>query len=164
MDTKKYIYDEDCNFIRVVLEGKDEEIKEQFGKNIYISDKVLFNPTIDEGDIREMRNSELINSGRIELLEGQYLEDEEIKYIVKPNKFYFWDSNKNEWVYDQEVEINSLEEELGSLELEIYNKQNELKELKENNKIFAAKKMEKEIIEFEKKYHGKLKRYNELAE
>lgn len=164
MDTKKYIYDEDCNFIRVVLEGKDEEIKEQFGKNIYISDKVLFNPTIDEGDIREMRNSELINSGRIELLEGQYLEDEEIKYIEKPNKFYFWDSNKNEWVYDQEVEINSLEEELGSLELEIYNKQNELKELKENNKIFAAKKMEKEIIEFEKKYHGKLKRYNELAE
>ena len=99
MDTKKYIYDEDCNFIRVVLEGKDEEIKEQFGKNIYISDKVLFNPTIDEGDIREMRNSELINSGRIELLEGQYLEDEEIKYIEKPNKFYFWDSNKNEWVY-----------------------------------------------------------------
>ena len=164
MDTKKYIYDEDCNFIRVVLEGKDEEIKEQFGKNIYISDKVLFNPTIDEGDIREMRNSELINSGRIELLEGQYLEDEEIKYIEKPNKFYFWDSNKNEWVYDQEVEINSLEEELGSLELEIYNKQNELKELKENNKIFAAKKMEKENIELDKTYQEKLKRYEELAE
>ena len=164
MDTKKYIYDEDCNFIRVVLEGKDEEIKEQFGKNIYISDKVLFNPTIDEGDIREMRNSELINSGRIELLEGQYLEDEEIKYIEKPNKFYFWDSNKNEWVYDQEVEINSLEEELGSLELEIYNKQNELKELKENNKIFAAKKLEKENIELDKTYQEKLKRYNELAE
>ena len=161
MDTKKYIYDEDCNFIRVVLEGKDEEIKEQFGKNIYISDKVLFNPTIDEGDIREMRNSELINSGRIELLEGQYLEDEEIKYIEKPNKFYFWDSNKNEWVYDQKVEINSLEEELGSLELEIYNKQNESKELKENTNICAAKKLEKENIELDKTYQEKLKSSNE---
>lgn len=161
---EKYIYDEDCNFIRVVFEGKDEEIKEQFGKNIYISDKALFNPIIDKDRIREMKNSELIKSRRIELSEGQYLENEEIKYTEKPNNFHFWDRKKNEWVYDEQNEISTLEEELGTLELEIYNKQNEIKKLKEDNKIFAEKKLEKEVEELDKTYQEKLKRYKELAE
>ena len=76
----------------------------------------------------------------------------------------WWNNKKYEWIYSKELEINALEEELGSLELEIYNKQNESKELKENNKIFAAKKLEKENIELDKTYQEKLKRYEELAE
>ena len=82
----------------------------------------------------------------------------------KPNKFHFWDSNKEEWVYNNELEISSLEDELGSLELEKYNKNKEIKELKEQGQTFAAKKLEKEVAELENVYQKKLKRYSELAE
>ena len=116
-------------------------------------------------DWLEIEVSEEIVNDLNENYKKYYLKDGElIKKNKKPNNFHFWDSKTNEWIYDVSLEINSLEEELGSLELEIYNKQNELKELKENNKIFAAKKLEKENIELDKTYQEKLKRYEELAE
>ena len=92
-----------------------------------------------------------------------YLKDNKlIKQSEKPSNFYFWDSKTNEWVYVKALEISYLENELGSLELEKYNKNKEMKELKEQGQTFAAKKLEKENIELDKTYQEKLKRYEEL--
>ena len=114
-------------------------------------------------DWLEIEVSEEIVNDLNENYKKYYLKDGElIKQSEKPNNFHFWDTNSNEWVYDLQIEINSLEEELGSLELEIYNKQNESKELKEQGQTFAAEKLEKEVAELENVYQKKLKRYEEL--
>ena len=45
--------------------------------------------------------------------------------------------------------------------MKIYNKNKEIKELKEQGQTFAAKKLEKEVAELENVYQEKLKRYEE---
>ena len=162
---KKYIYDKDGNYLKCYFEGTPKEIEKQEKQEIhalneYLGEKVI----IENGKVRAFTRLDRIKANEDELQDGEYIEDEEIITVEKPNNFHFWNNKKNEWIYSKELEINALEEELGSLELEIYNKQNESKELKENNKIFAAKKLEKENIELDKTYQEKLKRYNELAE
>ena len=114
-------------------------------------------------DWLEIEVSEEIINDLNENYKKYYLKDSElIKQSEKPNKFYFWDSKTNEWVYNNELEISSLEDELGSLELEKYNKNKEIKELKEQGQTFAAEKLEKEVAELENVYQKKLKRYEEL--
>lgn len=114
-------------------------------------------------DWLEIEVSEEIINDLNENYKKYYLKDGElIKQSEKPNKFYFWDTNLNEWIYNNELEISSLEDELGSLELEKYNKNKEIKELKEQGQTFAAKKLEKEVAELENVYQKKLKRYEEL--
>ncbi len=162
---KKYIYDKDGNYLKCYFEGTPKEIEKQEKQEIhalneYLGEKVI----IENGKVRAFTRLDRIKANEDELQDGEYIEDEEIITVEKPNNFHFWNNKKNEWIYSKELEINALEEELGSLELEIYNKQNESKELKENNKIFAAKKLEKENIELDKTYQEKLKRYEELAE
>ena len=103
-----------------------------------------------------------INEKLEELQDGECIKDNEIIMVEKPNNFHFWDKNTNEWVYDQELEINLLEEELGSLELKIYNLEQEIAGLKKDGKTFAAKKLEKEVAELDKLYQEKMKRYEEL--
>ena len=166
-----YIYDGSLKIIAVPYITTETEFLEEpkkfypdFSDSYYYSFEKLVNPVIDGNELREMKRIELVLAGKDSLQDGEYIEDEEIITVEKPNNFHFWNNKKNEWIYSKELEINALEEELGSLELEIYNKQNESKELKENNKIFAAKKLEKENIELDKTYQEKLKRYEELAE
>ena len=114
-------------------------------------------------DWLEIEVSEEIINDLNENYKKYYLKDSElIKQSEKPNKFYFWDSKTNEWVYNNELEISSLKDELGSLELEKYNKNKEIKELKEQGQTFAAEKLEKEVAELENVYQKKLKRYEEL--
>ena len=139
---KKYIYDKDGNYLKCYFEGTPKEIEKQEKQEIhalneYLGEKVI----IENGKVRAFTRLDRIKANEDELQDGEYIEDEEIITVEKPNNFHFWNNKKNEWIYSKELEINALEEELGSLELEIYNKQNESKELKENNKIFAAKKI-----------------------
>ena len=163
----KYIYDELGKRIATHHEGTEEELRLQYkdvGK-IYISNDYLGETAVIENDTaRAKTEAEKVADGERILQDGEYIDGTEIKYKEKPSNFYFWDKNTNEWVYDQELEISSLEDELGSLEIKIYMKNNEIELLKKDNKTFAAKKLEKEVAELDKSYQGKMKRYEELEE
>ena len=159
----KYVYDIDGNLITVAFEGTDEEIKEQYKETVFISEIELgVKAKVENGTIRAYTRLDKINDGLESLQEGEYIKDNEISYIEKPSNYHIWDSKTNKWVHDKELEINSLEEELGSLELTIYSKSQEIENLKKAGKTFAAKKLEKEVIELQKQFDEKLSRYEEL--
>ena len=159
----KYVYDIDGNLITVAFEGTDEEIKEQYKETVFISEIELGVKAKVENDIiRAYTRLDKINDGLESLQEGEYIKDNKIIMAEKPNNFHFWDKNTNEWFYDQELEISSLEDELGSLEIKIYMKNNEIELLKKDNKTFAAKKLEKEVIELQALFDEKILRYEEL--
>ena len=161
----KYIYDELGKRIATHHEGTEEELRLQYkdvGK-IYISNDYLGETAVIENDTaRAKTEAEKVADGERILQDGEYIDGTEIKYKEKPNNFHFWDKNTNEWVYDQELEISSLEDELGSLEIKIYMKNNEIELLKKDNKTFAAKKLEKEVIELQALFDEKILRYEEL--
>ena len=64
-------------------------------------------------------------------------------------------------IYNKDLEIESLKSKLGILELEVHGKENKVKQLKDSNKTFAAKQLEKEVAELEKLYQEKIRRYEE---
>ena len=160
----RYIYDENGNLLVKKHQGTDEEFQMDYPEQkIYISDLDLGEKAIVEGEtIRAMTRLDRINQNLEELQDGEYIKDNEIITVEKPNNFHFWDKNTNEWFYDQELEISSLEDELGSLEIKIYMKNNEIELLKKDNKTFAAKKLEKEVIELQALFDEKILRYEEL--
>lgn len=163
MENIKYIYDKNGNYIDKVFQGSDEEIKQQYSEDVYIIDIYLGEKVIIENDtIRAYTRLDKIKENLEELLEGEYIKDDEIILVEKPSNFHFWDFETNTWNYDKESEINALEEELGTLELDIYNKNTKIKELKEQGQTFAAKKLEKEVVELQKRFDEKLLRYEEL--
>lgn len=110
--------------------------------------------------ISDEKHSELLEcSGRSGVVA---LKNGELICTIRPSEYHEYNSETNEWIHDKELEINSLEEELGTLELNIFNKQNEIEVLKKAGKNFAAKKLEKEVAELEKLFEEKLARYEEL--
>lgn len=123
---KTYVYDKDCNLIKTYLDGSEEEIRTMEGQEVYLSNVVFINPILDDGSIREMKVTEMIKAGIIVLFDGQYLKNEEIITVEKPSNFHLWDSKKHKWNYDKQLEINSLEEELGNLESTLLSKYDEL--------------------------------------
>ncbi len=166
MEGIKYIYDKEGNYLNSYFEGTQKEIEKQENQQVFISENFLGERVkIENGIIREFTRIERIKANKEELQDGEYVKDNEIITVEKPNNFHFWDSNKTEWVYDQELEKSFLEEELGSLELKIYEFEQEIKNLKEVGKPFSLKKaakLEDEVEELENNYHEKIKRYEEL--
>ena len=158
-----HIYDKEGNYVTTAYESDVEKIKAQYpDQEIYLSDQLWEKGIIENGKVRAITRLDRIKANEEELQNGEYIKDNEIIAVEKPNNFHFWDKNMNEWVYDQELEMNSLEEELGSLELKIYNLEQEIAGLKKDGKTFAAKKLEKEVAELDKSYQEKIKRYEEL--
>ncbi len=123
---KTYVYDKDCNLIKTYLDGTEEEIRAMEGQEVYLSDVVFINPILDNENIREMKVTEMIKAGIIVLFDGQYLKNEEIVTVEKPNDFYSWDSKKHKWNYDKQFEINFLNNDLASLESTLLSKYDEL--------------------------------------
>lgn len=158
-----FLYNKNGNYIIEVSQGTEEEIKTQYGNDIFILDDYIGEVGIVEnGKIRGETRLDRIKANKEQLNVGEYIKDNEVITTEKPNNFHFWDNIKNEWIYDISLEISVLEEELGTLELDIFNKQNEIKELKTAGRTFAAKKLEKEVAELDKKYQKKIDRYEEL--
>lgn len=161
----KYVYNQDGNKIATHHEGTEEELREQYKSEnkIFISDIDLGEKAIiEDGNIRSMTRLDRINGKLEELLDGEYIKDNEIIIVEKPNNFHFWDSNKNEWVYDQKLEKSSLEEEIGSLEGEISGLYDELDKATARKLKMREKQLNEEIEKLNEKIENKYKRYNEL--
>lgn len=104
-----YLYSKDGMLIGIYIAPSKEEFeadKQKYcseyveGEN-YISYEEIKNPIVENGNIREMKTSELIRSGKITLSDGQYLDGEEIKTIPKPNEYSKWDKDSHTWIEDK---------------------------------------------------------------
>ena len=103
-----------------------------------------------------------INEKLEELQDGECIKDNEIIMVEKPNNFHFWDSKKNVWVYDQELEKSFLEEEIGTLEGEISGLYDELDKATARKLKMREKQLNEEIEKLNEKIENKYKRYEEL--
>ena len=160
---KTYVYDKDCNLIKTYLDGTEEEIRAMEGKEVYLSEIVFINPILDNENIREMKVTEMIKAGIITLFDGQYLKNEEIITVEKPNDFYLWDSKKKKWIYQKEWEQEALENELGELQIKIDDLEQRIENFKAKNQNFAVKRLEKELAKLTVEYDSKLLKYKELG-
>ena len=159
----KYIYDENGNLLAKKHQGTIEEFKQEFGNNIFISNVDLGEKAIiEDGTIRAMTRLDRINEELEELQDGEYIKDNEIIMVEKPNNFHFWDTNLNKWVYDEELEINALEEEIGTLEGEISGLYDELDKAVARKLKMREKQLNEEIEKLNEKIGNKYKRYEEL--
>ena len=106
-----YLYDKKGNIIGIFLapsQKKFEADKLKYcseyreGEN-FISYSEIKNPIIENGRIREMTISEQVQAGIIVLSDGQYIKDEEIKIVTKPNDWSVWDKNARLWKIDNDL-------------------------------------------------------------
>ena len=106
-----YLYDKNGNIIGIFLapsQKKFEADKLKYcseyreGEN-FISYSEIKNPIIENGRIREMTISEQVQAGIIILSDGQYIKDEEIKIVTKPNDWSVWDKNARLWKIDNDL-------------------------------------------------------------
>ena len=108
-----YLYDKNGNIIGIFLapsQKKFEADKLRYcseyreGEN-FISYTEIKNPVLDSktGKLREMTISEQVQAGILILSDGQYLEGEEIKTVIKPNDWSIWDKNGNTWKVDNDL-------------------------------------------------------------
>ena len=84
------------------------------------SEALLNNPIIDlkTGELREMSKYELIKTSKLNLNDGEYLNegDKTIVFIEKPNEWSIWNKDTNKWVVSENLK-NKKREELKSLVL-----------------------------------------------
>ncbi len=164
-----YIYNKALELIATPYITNEEEFIENpkrfypdYLEEHYYSFTKLINPVIDGNELREMTRVESVLAGKENLQEGEYIKDNEIVTVEKPNNFHFWDTNKNEWVYDQELEKSSLEEELGILEGELSGLYDELDKAVARKLKMREKQLNEEIKVLNEKIENKYKRYEEL--
>ena len=162
----KFIYDKDGKRIAEYYNSssKDDIEKDYRNIKIFISNTDLGESAFVEGDaLRAYTRLDRVLNNTEELQEGEYIENKEIKYKEKPNNFHFWDSKKNLWVYDQELEKSFLEEEIGTLEGEISGLYDELDKAVARKLKMREKQLNEEIKKLNEKIENKYKRYNELG-
>ena len=106
---KIYLYNKDGELTGIYIAPSKDEFEANKlrycseyveGEN-YISYEEIKNPIVENGNIREMKTSELISAGKITLSDGQYLDGEEIKTIPKPNEYSKWDKDSHTWIEDK---------------------------------------------------------------
>ena len=116
----KFIYDKKGNKLSTKLAGTEEEFKQEFGEDIFISDLDLGEMAIIEnGIIRAMSRLDRINEKLEELQAGEYIKDNEIITVEKPDGFHVWDNKKNKWIYDKDLEIDFINSEILNKEIEL---------------------------------------------
>ena len=106
-----YLYDKNGKMTGIFLAPSKKEFEVdklkycseyREGEN-FISYTEIKNPIVENGKIREMNISEQVQAGILILLDGQYLEGEEIKTIAKPNEWSVWDKDSHTWKVDNDL-------------------------------------------------------------
>lgn len=100
----------------------------------FATSKKLNFPILDNSIVREMTDKELIEAGKKELKEGEYLEGEVIIAIPKPNDYSVWDKSENIWKEDKALKLQHLKDLRYSKQQEYvkYKKELESKEEEKN--------------------------------
>ncbi len=158
----KYIYDKTGRYVDFVQTDDIEMIQKQYSGMFILDNYIGEFGIVENGQIRSETRLDRILNKTEELQEGEYIENKEIKYKEKPNNFHFWDGNKEEWVYDQELEIKALEEEIGTLEGELSGLYDELDKAVGRKLKMREKQLNEEIEKLNEKIENKYKRYEEL--
>ena len=160
----KYVYDATGKHIANIDDFiGNGDIKNQYGENIFISLEYFGEQgVIENGEIRAMTRLDRIKAKEEELRNGEYIKDNEIITVEKPNNFHFWDTNLNEWVYDRKLEINALNDEILSLENELLTKYDEYDKAIARKLKTLEKKLNADIEELTQKIEQKYIRLEEL--
>lgn len=83
------------------------------------SEVLLDNPVIDLkiGELREMSKYELIKNGKLNLNDGEYLNegDKTIVFVEKPNEWSIWNKNINKWMVDESLKNKKRKELVNKL-------------------------------------------------
>ena len=161
----KYIYDENGNLLSKKHQGTDEEFKLEFGEDVFISDEYLGElAIINNGKIRAITRLDRVENKDEELIEGEYIKKDEIIKVEKPDNFHVWDIKKKKWIYDKDLEINSLYEITAGHEQSVQNLEKELKEAQENNRRALVRSLTTKIEILKEKITENYKKLDELEE
>lgn len=118
MEFKIYLYSERGELLGIYLAPTQEQFESnklkycsefKEGEN-YISYTEIINPIIENGEIREMTISEKIKNKIIILKDGEFLENNEIKKIEKPDNYSIWNKSKNKWEEDKILKLQYLKD------------------------------------------------------
>ena len=118
----------------------------------FASEVKIQNSILDAGNVREMNDKELIESGLKKLEDGQYLDSEEIKTVEKPNSYSKWDKDSHTWIGDKVEKLQYFKDLRYTKQQEYIKYKKELEE-KEDEKAefeslgFDTKETEERIIE-----------------
>lgn len=111
---------------------------------VYSIDKIN-NPIIDNKskELREMTDYELVKSGKLELYDGEYIneKDKSIERIEKPNEWSKWDKVNNKWILDN-ILVEKIKKDLKSRLLKKltevkFNFLNQLIQIEQNGKKYT---------------------------
>ena len=161
----KYIYDENGNLLAKKHQGTDEEFKLEFGEDVFIPDEYLGElAIINNGGIRAITRLDRVKNKDEELIEGEYIKKDEIIKVEKPDNFHVWDIKKKKWIYDKDLEINSLYEITAGHEQSVQNLEKELKEAQENNRRALVRSLTTKIEILKEKITENYKKLDELEE
>ena len=90
-----------------------EEIKQQEGEKIIISDIFLGEKVIIENEIiRAYTRIERIEEKLEELNEGDFIKENEIILIVKPSNLHIWNTKTKKWELNKEEYVKFLKKEI----------------------------------------------------
>lgn len=160
----RYIYDKVGNKLSTKHIGTDEEFYQEFGNEIFISDTYLGEKAVVDGNvIRAKTEVEKVKDGERELLDGEYIDGNEIKVTPKPSDFHYWEKENNIWTHDKEKELSVLNNELEGIDKERFVREQTLKEAEAQNRKFVIGGLKKEIAELTEDYNKKYARYEELT-
>ncbi len=146
MEQKIYLYNSNSNLLGIYLAPSKEEFEADIkkycseyieGTNYWTFDEMKY-PVVKNGKLEEKSFEELLKEGIVVLQDGEFLENNKIKKIEKPNNFSVWNKKKNEWIEDKTLK----KEYLNNKRYELQQKYVSLKSTKE--------KLEEEKAEFEK--------------
>ena len=158
----KYIYDKEGKYIDYVQTDDIEMVKLQYPSMFILNEYIGEYGIVENGEIREKTRLDRIKASEEQLQEGEYIKGNEIISVEKPNNFHLWNSEKNEWTYDAELEKSFLEEEIGALEGKLSGLYDELDKAVARKLKMREKQLNEEIEKLNGKIENKYKRYEEL--
>ncbi len=116
----RYIYDMMGIKIAAKHAGTNEEFYQEFGNEIFVSDSDLGEiAIIDNGKIRAITRLDRVKNKEEELTDGEYIKNDEILTVEKPDNFHIWDSKKKKWIYEKQLEIDFINSEILNKETDL---------------------------------------------
>mgnify|MGYP000020933630 FL=1 len=146
MEQKIFLYDSNGNLLGVYLAPSKEDFltdilkycsEYEEGVNYWTFEEIKY-PIVRNGKIEEKTLEELIKEGIIILQDGEYLENNEIKKIERPNSYSIWDKDSSTWAEDKAEKLKYLKELRYQKQQEYIKYKKELEEKEEEKSEFET--------------------------